>query len=70
MMKRTFVLAALVFLMLWFCGCSFQQPGETIAEGHRRHIRNYRVNQLEIMDDIDTALLADRPSRLSERTIP
>ena len=69
-MKRTFVLAVLVFLMLWYSGCSFEQPGETVAEGHRRHIRNYRVSQQEMMDDVDTLLMLDQPSRLTERTVP
>ena len=69
-MKRTFVLAVLVFLMSLIYGCSFQQPGETVAEGHRRHMRNYRVNQQEMMDDVDTVFLFDQPSRLSEKTVP
>jgi hypothetical protein len=57
------------FVFLPF-GCSFQQPGETLAEGHRRHKRNLRINQQEMMADIDRVLLLDRPSRLSDKRIP
>jgi len=62
------VLLALVFLP---CGCStFSQPGETAAEGHRRHLRTTRINQQETMADIDTILMLDRPSRLTDKRIP
>lgn len=44
-------------------GCS--QPGETTAEGHRRHLRNLRVNQQELVQDVDKALLMDEPSKLT-----
>jgi len=62
------VLLVLVFLS---CGCStFSKPGETAAEGHRRHLRTTRINQQETMADIDTVLMLDRPSRLTEKRIP
>jgi len=51
-------------------GCSSQQPGETAAEGHRRHQRVVRINQQEMMADIDTALMLDEPSKLSDKRIP
>ena len=59
------VLCALVFTV---CGCS--QPGETVAEGHRRHRRTIRINQQELMKDLDKALLLDEPSKLTDRRIP
>lgn len=55
-------------LIFWLNGCS--QPGETVAEGHRRHIRNVRINQQELNQDIDKALLFDEPSKLSDKRIP
>ena len=51
-------------------GCSISQPGETAAEGHRRHIRNARINNQEMMQDLDTVFLIDSPSRLTETRIP
>ncbi|HEW79244.1 MAG TPA: hypothetical protein ENH34_04675 [Phycisphaerales bacterium] len=59
--------AVLCTLVLWLSGCS--QPGETTAEGHRRHIRNVRLNQQELVEDIDKAIHADKPSKLSDKRI-
>jgi len=61
------VLWVLVFLP---CGCSSTQPGETAAEGRRRHDRVARINQQEMMQDIDKTLMLDRPSRLTDKRIP
>lgn len=63
-----FVLCALVSLP-GGCG-SWAQPGETKAEGHRRHLRNLSVNQQEMMADIDKVLLFDKPSKLTDKRIP
>ncbi len=53
------------------CGCSsYEQPGETAAEGRRRHQRVARINQQELMSDIDTFFLIDKPSRLTDKRIP
>ena len=46
------------------------QMGETAAEGHRRHIRNHRLNRQMMMEDIDTLFMTDQPSKLSEWTAP
>jgi len=51
-------------------GCSISQPGETAAEGHRRHQRVVRINQQELMADIDTVLMLDEPSKLTDKRIP
>ena len=72
MMKRASIMillaVLLVSLMLSLVGCSSgEQPGETLAEGHRRHIRNVRLDSQGFMKDIDTIFLTDEPSRLSER---
>jgi hypothetical protein len=58
-------------LVFWLGGCSLiEQPGETAAEGHRRHLRNLTINQQNLMSDIDRALLIDKPSTLSDKRIP
>ena len=67
------VILAVILLVLVFVplGCSsFSQPGETAAEGHRRHLRTARINQQELMADIDMVLMLDRPSRLTDKRIP
>lgn len=61
------VLWVLVFLPY---GCSSSQPGETAAEGRRRHERVARINQQEMMQDIDKTLMLDRPSRLTDKRVP
>ena len=61
-----------VFLLLPG-GCSssdYAQPGETAAEGNRRHLRNARINQGELMADIDKFMLTDKPSKLTDKRIP
>jgi len=58
----------LVFLPL---GCSsYDQAGETAAEGRRRHLRNTRIDRQEMMADIDKFMLQDKPSRLTDKRIP
>jgi len=65
------LVAALLILIFIPFGCStFSQPGETAAEGHRRHLRTVRINQQELMADIDKALMLERPSRLTDKRIP
>jgi len=49
-------------------GC--EQLGQTQAEGHRRHLRNARINHQEMMMDIDRFMLFDRPSRAGVMRIP
>ncbi len=75
MMKRVFIyklILVAIFCILAFLplGCSFEQPGETAAEGSRRHERVLRVNQSELMSDIDKVLLLDQPSNLTDKRIP
>jgi len=65
------LVAALLILIFIPFGCStFSQPGETAAEGHRRHLRTVRINQQELMADIDKALMLERPSSLTDKRIP
>lgn len=51
----------------WLGGC--EQPGETTAEGQRRHLRNLSINQQDLNADIDRALLIDKPSTLTDKRI-
>ena len=60
-----FILCALVMVC---CGC--QQMGETTAEGHRRHLRNVRINQQQLTEDTDYLMLSDQPSKLTDKRIP
>ena len=63
-----FILSGLSFLL---CGCrSWEQPGETMAEGHIRHKRILRLNKQEMTADIDRVLQLDEPSKLTNRRIP
>jgi len=49
---------------------SYDQLGETKAEGHRRHKRALRINRQEFMADLDALMLLDKPSRLTDKRIP
>jgi hypothetical protein len=78
MMKSVSISICKVILAVLLCavtllpctGCSTSQMGETSAEGHRRHKRNLRIYNQELMADIDKALLLDRPSKLTDKRIP
>ena len=67
---KVFLAVALLVLVSISFGCSSSQPGETAAEGRRRHDRVARINQQEMMADIDKTLLLDEPSKLTDKRIP
>ena len=70
-LRKVIIAIVLTALLLLPCGCSsYEQPGETSAEGRRRHLRNERINQGELMADIDKFMLTDKPSKLSDKRIP
>lgn len=73
-MKRAFVgiilAALLICLVLELAGCTMEQMGETTAEGHRRHVRNIRLNKQQMNHDLDVLFHLDEPSQLTERAIP
>jgi len=48
----------------------FAQLGETEQEGRRRHQRAMRINQQELMADIDRFFMLDEPSKLTDKRIP
>jgi hypothetical protein len=68
-MKNIFVLVIsctlLCALLFALVGCSeyYAQPGETAAEGHRRHLRNLSVNHQNMMRDLDLFWLSDKPDQ-------
>ena len=67
------VVVAVILLVFVFLpsGCtSYEQMGETAAEGRRRHLRNRRIDQQQLMADLDTFWLVDKPSRLTDKRIP
>jgi hypothetical protein len=66
------ILAIVLFVFVFLpCGCSsYEQPGETAAEGRRRHQRALRINQQQMMADLDTLMLLDKPSKLTDKRIP
>jgi hypothetical protein len=58
---------------IWTAGSepeAHAQLGETEAEGRRRRIRNNRINQQQMMADIDSVLLLDKPSKLTDKRMP
>ena len=60
------VAAILLTAILYVAGCqSYAQPGETEAEGQRRHNRVQQLQRQQFMRDLDRAGLVDRPSRAS-----
>jgi len=63
---------ALVLCVLTFVssGCSWQHPGETVAEVNQRHDRKVRLDNQMLLSDLDRALLLDRPSRLTDKRLP
>jgi hypothetical protein len=76
MMKSISAWKVMQVVILWALflvptGCkSYSQMGETAAEGHRRHKRALRINRQEMMEDLDTFMLLDRPSKLTDKRIP
>ena len=67
---RVFALAALLCVVVLFTGCSWNQPGETVAEGNRRHKRVMRLNNEAMMSDVDRILQLDQPSKLTDFRVP
>jgi hypothetical protein len=61
----------LLSLVVFSTGCGlFNQPGKTPAEINRDHARMLRINQQELMADIDRTMLWDKPSKLTDKRLP
>ena len=70
-MCKVILVVVLCVLFLVPLGCrSYEQLGETAAEGHRRHKRALRINRQEMMADLDMLMLLDKPSKLTDKRIP
>jgi len=68
---KVIVIVFLCILFLMPLGCvSFDQMGESAAEGRRRHRRTARINRQEFMADLDAFLLLDKPSKLTDNRLP
>lgn len=57
------LLAAVTAISLLMTGCA--APGLTRQGVHRRHVETFQNDIWQFQDDIDAALMIDRPSRLS-----
>ncbi len=68
---KVILVVVLCALFLVPLGCkSYDQLGETTAEGRRRHKRTLRINRQEMMHDLDMLMLLDKPSKLTDKRIP
>jgi hypothetical protein len=65
------LLVMLLSLVVLSTGCGlFGQPGKTPAEVNRDHARTLRINQQEMMRDVDRTLHLDQPSKLTDKRLP
>lgn len=69
-LSKVLLAVILGVLLLLPLACNTAQLGETEADGSRRHRRVFRINQSELMADIDRTMLWDEPSRLTDKRIP
>ena len=69
-LKAILTVIMFVFVLLPSGCSSYDQMGETAAEGHRRHLRNSRLNRQQLMADLDSFWLIDKPSKLTDKRIP
>lgn len=62
------LVSGVAMVVVLMSGCN-GAPGRTAQEVHRNHINVIQTNWIMIQDDIDAALLLDRPTRLSEMVV-
>lgn len=58
------MVAVVCIAALMLGGCS--APGRTAQDVHLQHGKTIKTNWLMIQDDIDSALLLDQPTRMSQ----
>ena len=63
-----FCFCILCVTALCISGC-FKGPGETTSQVHQKHMRVINTSRRQMQDDIDSTLLLDKPSRLSDKVI-
>ena len=62
------ILAVLVLSMCFsIVGCSGQ--GHTSAELRRERLRSFESDRKAMYDDVESVLMMDRPSRLTDKTV-
>mgnify|MGYP001566830425 CR=1 FL=1 len=65
------LVVVLLALVVMSTGCGlFNHPGKTAAEVNRDHVRMLKINQQELMADVDKSMLWDKPSTLTEKHLP
>lgn len=66
------IVVLLFSLSLFVTGCGqfWAQPGKTAQEGTEDQVRTLKVNNREMMQDLNHALLIDKPSKLNQMTMP
>jgi hypothetical protein len=74
-MKNRIVVSLLGVVLLVLAtmstGCGlFDQQGKTADEVNRDHMRMLRINQEQLMYDIDRTMFLDKPSSLTENKLP
>jgi hypothetical protein len=67
---RFLTLAIVVCTSALLLGGCWGHPGETTYEVNRRRERTLSLNNQMLRDDIEKALLLDRPSALTDKRIP
>ena len=72
MKTQVVLIVCLLALVLFSAGCSgfWDQPGKTAQEVNRDHYRILRINNQQMMRDLDRWLGFDKPSMLTEMKIP
>ena len=65
---RAVALALFCVAMLLATGCA--SMGETKMEAKLRRDRVFRLNLQELGEDVNVALMLDRPSRLTDKRLP
>ncbi len=66
--REMFRFCVLCVILLCLSGC-FKSTGETTDQVHQKHMRMINTNRRQMQEDIDSVLLLDRPSRLSDKVI-
>ena len=59
----------LCMMVFWLGACSRSHLGKTTEEIKRDHIRNARLDRQQLAEDIDSLLLIDEPSKLTDKRI-
>jgi hypothetical protein len=71
MLVRLVAFGFVVCTLVSITGCgSWAQLGETTAEGRRRQARVRAINRAQLMADINTFFLYDKPLRLTHLRLP